>query len=473
MPLARRRFTISAEADLNENRFTMGRETMRVRPGGQWPAQNGNGQTDAGCVKSRVPFDFEAAFRRLAIIALNAKARLSGKAPVLDPNDPKFLANPYPFYRRLRERDPLHFHPLGVWLVARHADAMTIWSDPRFAHPDYKGQLPIDGQPDPLESMRSKIFVSMNPPDHTRLRKAFTDIFNRRYFDSLRPLVEKSVATLLDTHGAGAEMDVVRDLAEPLPLGMISEMMGVPPEDRAMLRGWSNTAVRAMGIVPSESERAAGSEAALEFDRYFRHKLRERKLQPGADVISSLARAQAGGCEISDDEIVANSTLLFSAGHETTVSLISNGVRLLLTHGTELEKLRTNPALLGNAVEEILRYEPPAQFFGRVAIEDVELGGRVIRRGQSAYILVGAINRDPELFKEPETFDITRNQNPHLSFGHGLHSCIGQYLARMEGMIALGALVQRFPNMRLGSRKTQWSSLPGSRVQLSLRVRLR
>jgi pimeloyl-[acyl-carrier protein] synthase len=461
------------EAVLNENRFTMGFESRRRRSGASMTRAKQDGQTNSSCVKSRVPFYFQEAFRRIAITALNARARVFRKVPVLDPNDPKFLANPYPFYRILRERDPIHFHPLGVWLVARHADAMTVWSDPRFAHPDYKSQLPMDGQPDPLESMRSKIFVSMNPPDHTRLRKAFTDIFNRRYFDSLRPLVEKSVATLLDMHGAGSEMDVVRDLAEPLPLGMISEIMGVPPEDRAMLRGWSNRAVRAMGIMPSEMERAAGSEAALKFDEYFRLKLQERKLKPGTDVISCLARAQTRGCEISDDEIVANTTLLFSAGHETTVSLISNGARLLLTHRMQFENLRRNPALMTSAVEEILRYEPPAQFFGRVAIEDVELGGKVIRRGQTLYILVGAINRDPELFKEPEIFEITRVQNPHLTFGHGLHSCIGQYLARMEGTIALGALLQRFPNMRLASSETHWSSLPGSRVQLSMKVRLR
>lgn len=398
--------------------------------------------------------------------ALNVKARLLGKPPVLDPKDPAFHSDPYPFYRALRERDPVHFHPLGAWLVTRYADALTVGTDPRFAHPPYAEKA---GQ-DPFELMRSKLFIARNPPDHTRIRKIFTDIFTKRFIDSLRGRIAEMTDELLERIAGEKTSDLVRDLAKPLPAMVIVEIIGLPSQDRERLMEWSTNVARASGAAPTPEDRQRASETAPNFRQYFREKIQERRRRPCEDMISKLIAAQTNDPNFTDDEIVANTALLFGAGNETTVGLLGCGTLALLRNPDQLSKLRANTSLMGKAVEELLRYEPPIQFFGRMAMEDLSLGGKRIKKGQTVFIVVGAVNRDPEQFANPEQLDIERSRNSHLTFGHGIHACIGQYLARIEGAVALAALLKRFPKLRLGS-DPQWSEVIGARILTSLPVR--
>jgi pimeloyl-[acyl-carrier protein] synthase len=263
-------------------------------------------------------------------------------------------------------------------------------------------------------------------------------------------------------------MDVVAALARPLPVTVISEMMGLPAEDRPMLAEWSDGLIAAMDVAPSAQALAAGNEAAHNFRRYFQARLEACRRERGDDSISRLLAAQDRDDLLTDDDIVANATLLFFTGHETTTSLISSATRLLLTHPEQLDKLRAQPALLDNAIEECLRYEPPLQWFGRMAVEDLMLGGRQICKGDTVYVLIGAVNRDPQQFPDPERFDITRAQNVHRTFGHGIHACLGQSLARVEGSIAIGRLLRRFPNLRLESATAECKPLVDFRGLRSL-----
>lgn len=410
--------------------------------------------------------NLKSALRRATVAALNAQAHFMGKAPVLDPHDPAYRANPYPFYKTLRERDPVHFHPLGVWLVTRHADALTVWTDPRFAHPPYAEQAGDDA----FELMRSKLFISRNPPDHTRLRKVFTDIFTRQFIESLRPRIAEMATELLDAVADRETFDVVRDLAKPIPSMVIVEIIGLPHSDREQLMIWSTAVVQGMGVAPTPEERERARTAAMHFQEYFQQKIRERRAEPRDDIISKLIAVQAEDPTLTDDEIVANTALLFAAGHETTVALLGCGMLALLRHPQQLAALRADRSLMGKAVEEILRCEPPIQFFGRMAMEDTLLAGKLIKKGQTVFIVVGAVNRDPEQFQDPEQFNIARTRNNHLTFGHGIHACIGQYLARVEGAVALGALLDRFPKLRLAA-EPQWRVATGGRCLDSLEVR--
>ena len=391
-------------------------------------------------------------------------------APVLDLASRAFRDDPYTSYRALREREPVHAHRSGVWFISRYADALQVCTDARLAHPAAK---PHAAPVEPLEFMRNTILVSRNPPDHTRLRRVFTDIFPRRFVEGWVPRIEAVTDELLDRAADHSTMDVVAALARPLPVTVISEMMGLPPEDRPMLAEWSDGLIAAMDVAPSAQALAAGNEAAHNFRRYFQARLEACRRKRGDDSISRLLAAQDRDDLLTDDDIVANATLLFFTGHETTTSLISSATRLLLTHPEQLDKLRAEPALLDSAIEECLRYEPPLQWFGRMAVEDLMLGGRQIRKGDTVYVLIGAVNRDPEQFTDPERFDITRAPNVHRTFGHGIHACLGQSLARVEGSIAIGRLLRRFPNLRLESATAEWKPMVAFRGLRALRARVR
>ncbi len=370
----------------------------------------------------------------------------------------------------MREREPVHAYKPGVWFITRYADALQVCTDARFAHP--QTAKAVDASVEPLEFMRGTILVSRNPPDHTRLRKLFTEMFTRRFVESWVPRIESLTDELLNRAAGHSAMDVVDALARPLPVTVISEMMGLPDEDRPMLTEWSDVLIAAMDVAPSAEALSVGSEAARNFDRYFRARLDQCRRAGGDDPIGRLVAAQERDDLLTDDDIVANATLLFFTGHETTTSLISSATLLLLRHPEQLERLRADPAMLPNAVEECLRYEPPLQWFGRMALEDMMLGGRQIHKGDTVYVLIGAVNRDPEQFPEPERFDIRRTQNVHRTFGHGIHACLGQSLARVEGSIAIGRLLRKFPNLRLESPAAEWRPIVAFRGLRSLDVRL-
>ena len=389
----------------------------------------------------------------------------------LDLDSRAFRDDPYGFYRVLREREPVHAYKPGIWFISRYADAVEVCTDVRFAHPI--AAAPPDVAVEPLEFMRSNILVSRNPPDHTRLRKLFAEMLTRPVVDGWGPRIEALTDELLHRVRHQTTIDIVTALARPLPVTIISEMMGLPDHDRPMLTAWSDRLIAAMDIAPSAAALEDGKEAARNFNRYFRTRLEgRRRREHHEDTVSRLLEMQARDGLLTDDDVVANATLLFFTGHETTTSLISSATLLLLRHPEQLAKVRAEPALVPRAIEECLRYEPPLQWFGRMAVDDVTLGDRRIRRGDTVYVLIGAVNRDPEQFPDPERFDVTRAPNAHRTFGHGIHACLGQYLARVEGATAIGRLLLKFPGLRLDSTAPRWRSLAAFRGLESLRVRL-
>jgi unspecific monooxygenase len=294
-------------------------------------------------------------------------------------------------------------------------------------------------------------FLMLDPPDHTRLRGLVSKAFTVRTVENLRPRIQHLVDELIDAVAPMGAMDVVEDFAYPLPVIIICELLGVPPSDHERFKGWSRDLARGLDpdfIQPAEAlERRF--ETLLTFHEYFRELIARRRSDPGDDVLTGLVHAEERGDTLTEDELLGTCTLLLVAGHETTVNLIANGVLALLRHRDQLERLAADPALIKSSVEEILRFDPPVQFDGRVALTDIEIGGITVEQGEQPMLVLAAANRDPAEFADPESFDIGRSDNRHLSFGYGLHFCLGAPLARLEGQLALGTLVRRLPAMDL------------------------
>ncbi len=289
----------------------------------------------------------------------------------------------------------------------------------------------------------------VDPPDHTRLRTLVQKAFTPRVVERLRPRIEALVKEALDEAEARGSMDLVADLAYPLPVTVIAELLGVPVEDRSAFRRWSDALVGALDPVALTDRRSAVLAARDALHAYLERVVAERRAAPRDDLISRLVEAEEQGDRLSGPELLAMGVLLLVAGHETTVNLIGNGINALLAHPDQLARLRDEPELIEPAVEELLRYDSPVQLTGRVALEELELGGRRVEPGQMLMLLLGAANRDPRVFAEPERLDLGRDPNPHLAFGRGIHFCLGAPLARLEGQIAIRELVRRFPTLRL------------------------
>jgi pimeloyl-[acyl-carrier protein] synthase len=378
-----------------------------------------------------------------------------------DPTDPAFRANPYPFYHQLRAADPVHWSELGFWMITRYADAVSILQDARFGYPDrrtpeHTEYLIQQGQLSPLERLSSFWLISKNPPDHTRLRGLMNKAFTPRVVEALRPRIQTIVDGLLDTVKDKGGIDIMADLAYSLPITVIAELLGVPAQDRDRFKEWSDDLVGMIDIVPDPQRLSEGEMSVQKFFDYFRDLITERRKKPQDDLISALAVVEEQGTQLNEHELLANLVLLLAAGHETTTGLIGNAMFALLRHPDEMAKLRNDPALIRDGVEELLRYDSPVQFFGRNVLEDVTIDGKVIRKGQTIFILLGAINRDPAQFPDPDRLDITRNENRHLAFGYGIHFCLGAPLARIEGQIAIGALIQRVKNLVLDMESVKW-----------------
>jgi cytochrome P450 len=377
----------------------------------------------------------------------------TGAAAILgfDPFDPAFHADPYAQYGRLRATGPLLRTPADVWLCTSHALCTQVLRDPRFGHRP-GGDSGIFRSEGPAGERRS--FLSLDPPDHTRLRRLVSKAFTARLVERLRPRISELVdAQLADVAG---KADLISALAWPLPVAMISELLGVPPEDKNRFKGWSHALAR--GLDPDfmlpPAEIAQRELARDEFVDYFRALAGERRGRAGSaagqgnenggdDLLSALVAVSDQGDVLSEAELLATCILLLVAGHETTVNLIGNGALALLRHPEQLEWFRAHPDQAAGAVEELLRYDPPVQLTARSALEDIELAGERIRRGQVILLLIGAANRDPAVFPDPERLDLTRTPERHLSFGLGIHYCLGAPLARLEGQIALTRLCQR------------------------------
>jgi cytochrome P450 len=298
-----------------------------------------------------------------------------------------------------------------------------------------------------------------DPPDHIRLRALVSKAFTPRVVETLRPRVQAITDRLLYRVAGAGRMDVIEDLAYPLPVTVISELLGVPVGDNDLVKGWSRDVARALDAIalpvgPDVIER--GRHASDEMTAYFRSLLEERRRRPGPDLLSGLVEAEEAGDRLTEMELLATCILLYVAGHETTVNLIGNGVLALLRHPAEWRRLRDGPALLPGAVEELLRYDGPVQRTGRMAARDAEISGVAIPAGTLVLGLVGAANRDPAQFVEPDRLDVTRDEPRHLAFGSGIHYCLGAPLARLEAQVAIGTVLRRFPGLALDVERPAW-----------------
>jgi cytochrome P450 len=361
-----------------------------------------------------------------------------------DPFDPAFRADPYPHYRRLRAAGPLRQGHAGVWVTTSHAVCGQVLRDPRFGHQPAEDAIFRTERVPP----ERRSFLTLDPPDHTRLRRLVSKAFTARLVERLRPRISELVDTLLA--GMSGESDLVAALAWPLPVVIISELLGVPPEDTNRFKAWSDALARGLDpdfMLPPE-EIARRERARDEFIDYFRALADRRRADGragdrGDDLLSALVAVSDQGDALTEAELLATCILLLVAGHETTVSLIGNGALALLRHPDQLAWFRAHPEAAAGVVEELLRYDPPVQLTARSALEDVELAGRRIEPGQTIMMLIGGANRDPAVFPEPDRLDLTRKADRHLAFGHGIHYCLGAPLARLEGQLALTKLFQR------------------------------
>jgi pimeloyl-[acyl-carrier protein] synthase len=366
---------------------------------------------------------------------------------------PEVHANPYPLYSRLREHDPVHWNIPGLWILTRYADAVRMLRHPGMSS-DFRNselfEIFRDLSGGSFLDNREPSMLFRDPPDHTRLRTLVTKAFSARVIESLRPFVQRTVDDLLEgIERRGGEFELVSELAHPLPVVVICEMLGVPAEDVERFSRWSDDLVHTLDpmIGPDIIERATESELA--FDAYFRVLISQRRKAPRDDLLSGLIAAEEEGQRLSEEELLRTLILLLVAGHETTVNLISNGTLALLRNRDQLGRLQDDPSIIRAAVEELLRYDAPVQLTGRIPLEDMEFGGKTVRKGQQVVALVGAANRDPEQFPEPDRLDLGRQDVRHIAFGGGIHFCLGAFLARVEGQIAIGSLVRRFPDLEV------------------------
>ncbi len=374
-----------------------------------------------------------------------------------NPMDPEFVADPYPTYHRLRAEDPVHHSPLGFWILTRYDDVVAALRDPRLAKEAIASFVAARfGAPIPA---MGQSMLDRDPPDHTRLRGLVSKAFTPRVVEALRPHIQQIVDGLLDRAEDAGAMDLVEQFAYPLPVMIICRMLGVPVADQERFKGWSLDIARGLDaiLLPPDSDvgrRAVAARHALA--DYFRGLIAERRAAPRGDMLSGLIAAEDGGDTLSEEELLATCILLLIAGHETTVNLIGNGTLALLRHPDQRQRLRDNPGLIGTAVEELLRYDGPVQRTARIPGEDVTIGGVTIPRGEMVMPFIGAADRDPAQFPEPDRLDISRAENRHIAFGWGIHFCLGAPLARLEGQIAIGTLVTRLPKLALATEQPEF-----------------
>jgi pimeloyl-[acyl-carrier protein] synthase len=378
---------------------------------------------------------------------------------VFNPFAPEFHEDPYPAYRLLRERDPVHQMPMGAWVLTRYDDVAAALRDSRLGRAGSEVMLAAvygAGNED-IPMPPSMLF--RDPPDHTRLRSLVSRAFTPRVVEGLRARIGEIVDHLLDRAQERGRMDVIADLAYPLPVTVISEMLGVDPGDHEAIKQWSADIARGLDalVMPSDPDLVQrASRGRRELGEYFRRLIPERRRQPRQDLLTLLIAAEEQGDRLTEGELLSTCVLLYVAGHETTVNLIGNGLYALLRHPAELGRLRVQPDLLPAAVEELLRYDAPVQRTVRIAHEDVELGGRHIDKGSLIVPVMGAANRDPAHFPDPDRLDIGRRENRHVAFGYGIHFCLGAPLARLEGQIVLAHLLRRFPQLALLTERPPW-----------------
>jgi len=392
----------------------------------------------------------------------------------------EILQDPYPTYARLHEEGPLHYLDVGskwaVWSIVSHAECSSIAKDPRLSAKRAQqllALLPISRQAEfsELARMLSLWMIFMDPPEHTRLRKLLNKGFSPAAIEGLRPQVEAVVDQMLAPLKRGSEVELMREFANAMPVRIISELLGVPQEMNDTFISWSRAIAVFRGSPDRTVEQArAAQDALIALTDFFRKTVAERRRNKGNDLISLLIDIEEEGEVLTEEELYAQCIALLFAGHETTRNLIGNGMYTLLQHPQETAELRENPEIIRSAVEEILRFESPVQFTARVLKEDIEVCGQRIPKKWSILCMLGAANRDPKQFKDPNRLNLKRLNNQHLAFSAGPHFCIGSQLARLEGQIAILNLLQRFPQMKLTGPRPEWASTFGFRGLKSLPV---
>lgn len=385
-----------------------------------------------------------------------------GKALKFNPYDPKFQANPYPFYHNLRSVEPIYQSFTGMWVLTRYADAKAVLRDPRFCvnkmqrNVKHKSHSLEQRDFNTLAQAIDKWLLYLDPPEHTRLRGLISKAFSSTSVKFLRPQIQKITDELISKVRHKGFMDVISDFACPLPCNVIAAILGIPVEDWFKLYHWSDKLSSILDPLSSLEDYEQMNRVALEFTDYFKSLIAQRQKGPQQDLLSALITVKEQDNKLSEDEIISVCMLLFLTGEETTVNLIGNGMLALLSHPQQMQQIKTQPMLIQSAVEEILRYDSPIQITTRVATEDVVLDGVTVRCGEKVLVVLGAANRDPAQFPDPDRFDITRVNNSHLAFADGIHYCLGAALTRIEGEIAINTLVQQLPDLKLSQDKIEW-----------------
>jgi cytochrome P450 len=394
---------------------------------------------------------------------MNEHAQSAVSEPLFNPLSPEFIRDPYPHYERLRTTDPMHLTPFGAYVASRHAEVSLVMRDKRFGK-DYiertKRRYGPQIMEEPVFRSMSHWMLQQDPPDHTRLRGLVVKAFTARRVEDMRPRIQEIVDQTLDRIAPQGHMDLIEDFAFRLPVTIICDMLGIPEEHREVFYTSSRDGGRLLDPVPlTKAEIEQANAGNLMAQMYFQQLFELRRKNPGDDLTTQLVQAEEDGSKLSNDELTANIILLFGAGHETTVNLIGNGLLALYRNPDQLALLKANPDLISNAIEEFLRYDSSVQLTGRVALEDIEdLGGKKIPKGESVLCLLGSANRDPAVYPDrPDRLDLTRPKIRPLSFGGGIHLCLGAQLARIEAEVAISTLLRRLPDLKLDNAENpEW-----------------
>ena len=389
--------------------------------------------------------------------------------------EPEVLANPYPLYHRLRGEDPVHWDRfLHTWVVTRYVDVINVLHSFSADRTPTPAQLTTMGlsELNPIAEVMVKQMLFMDAPAHTRLRGLASVAFTPSKVRGLRSHIQEIVDTLLDRVAPFGQMDVIADFGAPMPAIVTAEMLGVPTEDHSNLKKWSADFAEMLGNFQHNPDRIPRVlESTNRLVDYFTNAIAKMREHPREGLIHSFMTAELDGDRLSESEIVANCIVTMVGGQETTTNLIGNGLLALLRHRRQMEHLRDNPNLIGSAVEELLRYESPSQHTGRIARQEVGMGGKVIRKGQAVMAVMAAANRDPQRFPDPDALILDRADNKHVAFGWSSHFCFGAPLARMEAQIAFETLLRRLPNLQLATEKLTWRTNSGLRGLTALPVK--
>lgn len=372
-----------------------------------------------------------------------------------DPMPAEYRADPYPLYDWVRENQPIHRAADGNWVLVRYADASAVLRDSRFSNnPEWLGPDAVNASS--VRVVGSRVMMFLDPPDHTRLRSLVSKAFTPKVVESLHPRVQAIVDESLDAVAGKGEMDVLADLAYPLPTTVICELLGIPLADRELFKDWSADASRLLDGYVDDDAQVRGMAATMHLGQYFTDLIEQRRADPRDDLLTAMIAAEEDGAKLTHEELLTTAILLLLAGFETTMNLVGNGMFMLLRHPDELARLRDDPSLDRTAIEELLRFEGPVHITARIATTDIEVGGQPIRKGEQIAVSIAAANRDPDQFPEPNRLDVGRTDNRHLAFAAGAHFCLGASLARLEARAAITTLIRRFPDIHLLAEEPEW-----------------